>query len=326
MADVKKTISVPDVKPGLTHSAAVAQGLPPDRIRLAATVPAQMPHLEIPGQFNFVPTMHIAFKTPAVKPLSVASEIGPYLWAIRSHDAGKRVSVSVSSAEIFYRLNTLDLPTVQFDSPCRLSYRGLTFFVPPVIFPFKTAYRPFALSVAASPDCPVYYSAYRPIPPDFSFRSYCGMCMALGDSAAIMPISSFCADLYHHSLTGFDGLGSYLALNLQVGTYLFLNAGLKVVLSRGEHEQIVNNLRFGISDGFQNFLVLSGQLAEVLQKVQAHKVSLSDDAIVIIHKFLQTLDKADSTRKNQKVTLFIGSSESRFESVPVEIFIDGRPI
>ena len=100
----------------------------------------------------------------------------------------------------------------------------------------------------------------------------------------------------------------------------------KNCIGRGNNVLSLNALLIPLPDVVQKSFEIVNDLTEPFKQMQKHQNSLSDEVITMALKLLQAIDKTDNVRKNQKVTLFIGTSESRFESVPVEIFIDGRPI
>jgi hypothetical protein len=124
------------------------------------------------------------------------------------------------------------------------------------------------------------------------------------------------------------GLGYYGAIKsiLQVGTFVSSGQGIKGILSRGDHIPTTQSLLVRLSDDTKQLLMVINNLAEVLKIIQKQSNSLSSESVVMVNQYLQSLSMADDIRATQKLAVSISDPVGQFKTLPVGIYIDGRPI
>jgi hypothetical protein len=125
-----------------------------------------------------------------------------------------------------------------------------------------------------------------------------------------------------------QGLGYYQVIKslLQVGPFVYSNTMIANALTHGDSVQVAQMLMTAFPDGFvKNIKTLNG-LTGALKKLQKHQIVLSADEVVMVQNLIQSLAAADDVRTTRKLMLSVSNPESRFESVPSGIYIDGRII
>lgn len=137
-----------------------------------------------------------------------------------------------------------------------------------------------------------------------------------------LSLGTSTADLIKHGLGYYDVIKSIL----QVGTFVSAGQSLRKTLSRGDCIQVAQMLEAALPDGFKKNIKMLKDLTESLRKLQKQQVGLSADEVAVVQNLLQSLTIDNDIRVARKLTISVSNPESRFESVSIGIYIDGRPI